>query len=76
MLFAAPVFRGGRMENSLRGTMTLSGTLCLRATLDPITGDMRIPYLGIVGYAFVLPVIRVLLAILFARSTAQARGNP
>jgi hypothetical protein len=56
--------------------MTLSGTLCLLATLGPVTGDMRIPYLGIVAYALMLPVIRVLLAILFARSTPQARGNP
>jgi hypothetical protein len=76
MLFAAPISRGGRLENSIRGTMTLSGTLCLLATLGPVTGDMRIPYLGIVAYALMLPVIRVLLAILFARSTPQARGNP
>ena len=76
MLFAAPVSRGGRLENSIRGTMTLSGTLCLLATLGPVTGDMRIPDLGIVAYALMLPVIRVLLAILFARSTPQARGNP
>jgi len=76
MLFAAPVSHGGRLENSIRGTMTLSGTLCLLATLGPVTGDMRIPYLGIVAYALMLPVIRVLLAILFARSTPQARGNP
>jgi hypothetical protein len=76
MLFAAPVSRGGRLENSIRGTMTLSGTLRLLATLGPVTGDMRIPGLGIVGYALVLPVIRVLLAILFARSNPQARGNP
>jgi hypothetical protein len=59
MLFAAPISRGGRLENSIRGTMTLSGTLCLLATLGPVTGDMRIPDLGIVAYALVLPVIRV-----------------
>jgi hypothetical protein len=75
MLFAAPVFRGGRLENSVRSTMTLSGVLCVLATLGPITSDMRIPYLGIAGYAFVLPVICVLLAVLFARSTPTARGG-
>jgi hypothetical protein len=75
MLFAAPVFRGGRLENSIRGTMTLSGSLCVLATLGPITGEMRIPYLGIVGYAFVLPVICVLLAVLFARATPREPSN-
>lgn len=68
MLFASRVFSGSRLENSLRTSMTLSGTLCVLATLGPVTGEMRIPWLGIVGYAFLLPIACVFLAILFARS--------
>ena len=71
MLFASRVFSGSRLQNYVRASMTLSGTLCVVATLGPVTGEMRIPWLGIVGYAFVLPVVCVLLAILFARSPGK-----
>ena len=68
MLFASRVFSGSRLENSLRTSMTLCGTLCVLGTLGPVTGEMRISWLGIMGYAFVLPIACVFLAILFARS--------
>ncbi len=73
MLFAAHAFGGDRMQNTVRASMTLSGTLCIVAVLGPVLGDMRIQWLGIVGYAFVLPVACVFLAVLFTRTPAELR---
>ncbi|HMD42257.1 MAG TPA: hypothetical protein VKH45_04205 [Candidatus Acidoferrum sp.] len=71
MLFAAHAFGGDRLQNTVRASMTLSGTLCVVAVLGPVLGDMRIQWLGILGYAFVLPVACIFLAVLFARTPAE-----
>ncbi|MGA7921954.1 MAG: hypothetical protein WCA38_20010 [Candidatus Acidiferrales bacterium] len=42
--------------------MTVTGTLWLTSTLGPATGNLRIQYLGIAGYAFALPVACTILA--------------
>ena len=68
LLFAAPVFRGDRLQNMVRIAMYVDGALCLAGTLGPLSGHMWLQFPAIVGYAFVLPVVCVLLAVLFARS--------
>jgi hypothetical protein len=65
MLFASRVFSGSGLHDKVRASMSLSGILCVLATLGPLTGKMRIPWLGIVGYAFVLPITCVFLFMLF-----------
>ena len=47
--------------------------VCVLAALAPATGEMQIQWLGIVGYAFVLPVTSVLLALLFAQTHQEVR---
>jgi len=71
MLFAALVWQPARTY--VRISMLTSGALCLLSTLGPLTGEMRIPWLGIAGYAFLLPVACVFLAVLFRRTTAEDR---
>ena len=71
MLFASRVFRGDRLQDYARASMSASGILCVVATLGPVTGNMRIAWLGIVGYAFVLPIACALLAVLFARTPGK-----
>ncbi|PWT82297.1 MAG: hypothetical protein C5B44_02375 [Acidobacteria bacterium] len=68
LLFAAPIFRGDKLNVAIRGGLTLSGLLCLAGVSGPASGDMRFQYPAIVGYAFVFPFVCLLLAILFARS--------
>jgi len=69
MLLGALIFTGGsKLQTAVRVCMLLSGALCLAGTLGPGLGDLRIQYMGIVGYAAVLPIACVLLAILFART--------
>ena len=63
LLAAAPVFRtdmrGDRpaAERRLRRGFLLAGALCLAGVVGPLTGDMRLQRIGIVGYAVALPVV-------------------
>lgn len=74
MLFAAPVFKGDGLPNRVRISMLVVGALCLVGTLGPLLGDLRIQYLGIMGYDFVLPLVCILLARLFTRTPAEVRS--
>ena len=72
LLFAAPVFKGGKLEDAVR-----TGLLRRRDALycwhpRPATGDMRLQFIAIVGYAGVLPTVSLLLMLLFRR-TRQPR---
>lgn len=67
MLIAAPVFRGGRLQNATRILMVVSGVIC-------ITGLVWLPFspsvanwIGIAGWGVVGPIVFLLLANLFTR---------
>ena len=65
MLFAARVFSGNQRARPMRLCMTATGALCLGATLGPVSGHMKLQYLGIVGYGFFLGITFALLARFF-----------
>ena len=65
LLCAAPLFRGGKLEASVRAGMIVSGTLCLAGLVGPAIGDLNLRAIGIAGYAVVLPVVCLLLALVF-----------
>jgi len=67
LLFASTIFKGDRLQVAIRASMTLGGLLCLIGVSGPASGDMRLQYPAIVGYAFVFPFVCLLLTILFAR---------
>jgi hypothetical protein len=66
LLFVAGVFTG-EGSRRVRSSMTVAGMLCLAGTLGPTSGHLQFQYLGIAGYAFVLPLACALLAALFWR---------
>ena len=68
LLFAARVFRGDRLHNTVRLALYVGGVLCLSGTLAPLSGHMWLQFPAIPGYAFVLPAACVPLAMLFDRS--------
>jgi hypothetical protein len=79
MLFAAPVFGGGRLALWIRGLMISSGVLALGGLSGVVTGDMQLRNLGIVGYLGVFLVAVALLAVLFHRTRpvpASAKEPP
>lgn len=71
VLFAAPVFSGNRLAMSIRVLLVASGALALAGLSGVIFGDMQLRNIGIIGYAGVFPVVSLLLAILFHRTTPQ-----
>ena len=68
LLFASAIFKGDRLQVAIRASMIVSGLFCLVGVAGPASGDLRLQYPAIVGYAFIFPFVCLLLAILFARS--------
>lgn len=76
MLFAAPVFGGNRLANTIRGLMIVSGGLALAGLSGVVVGDMRLRNIGIVGYLGVFVVVVVLLAFLFNQTRPADELTP
>jgi hypothetical protein len=76
MLFAAPVFSGGRLATSIRILMITSGVLALAGLSGVVVGDMQLRMIGVIGYAAMFPVVALLLAILFMRTEAVTNSGP
>ncbi len=68
MLFAAPVFRTGRLEKTVRVLMIISGVLSLAGLVGVPLADMSIRNIGILGYVGVSLVVFPLLAVVFGRA--------
>ena len=68
MLFAAPVFKHGKLEKSIRVLMIISGGLSLAGLIGIPLADMQIRLIGVVGYAAFPPVLFLLMAFVFQRS--------
>jgi hypothetical protein len=60
LLLAAPVLSGWPARGLL-----VSGVLCLGGLLGAVLGDMNVRYIGVAGYAVVLPLVLVLVGRLF-----------
>jgi len=73
VLFAAPVFSGGRLAASIRLLMIASGVLALAGLSGVVFGDMQLRNIGIVGYLGVFLVVSALLAVLFYRTRPIGR---
>jgi len=71
LLLAATVFRGDRLQNAIRASMLLAGSLCAINVLTLATGTTSLAVIAVVGYDFVLPLVCVLLAVLFSRQGAH-----
>jgi hypothetical protein len=68
MLFAAIVFREGRLERTVRILMIVSGVLSLAGLIGVPLEDMQVRMIGVLGYAVVSPIVFLLLGIVFGRA--------
>ncbi len=68
LLFAAPVFKAGRLEVAVRILMIVSGSLSLAGLIGVPLADMQVRNIGVVGYGVVAPVVFLLLGIVFGRT--------
>jgi hypothetical protein len=73
MLFAALVFKGGRLETTVRVVMIVSGVLSLAGLIGVPLANMQVRNIGIVGYAVVAPVAFLLVGMLFGRTQPVPR---
>lgn len=67
MLFAAPVFRRGRLEKSVRILMIASGVLSLAGLIGVPLANMNVRNIGILGYAGISIFVFLLLGLVFGR---------
>jgi hypothetical protein len=70
LLLAAAVFSGDPLAARVRRGLTISGLLCLGGLLGAALGDMNIRNIGVLGYAFVLPIVMLRMGRLFAATPA------
>jgi hypothetical protein len=75
LVFAATVFDGGGSERAARRGLLACGVLCLAGALGPAVGNMRLQWVGVLGYAVVLPVVALLLARVFAGVRGPGPGT-
>ena len=68
MLFAAPVFKRGGLEKTVRVLMIASGVLSLAGLIGVPLANMNIRNIGILGYAGVSIFVFLLLGIVFGRT--------
>jgi hypothetical protein len=73
MLFAAPVFKGGRLETAVRIAMAVSGVLSIAGLIFLPFGDIQLRMIGILGYAGMSPVVFLLLAKVFGRAESRSQ---
>lgn len=66
--FAAFTFENSGPEKIIRQGLLASGLLCLAGWVGPATGNMTLRLIGVFGYAVVLPIICVPIALLFRRA--------
>ena len=57
LLFAAPVFPGKGLGRYIRTGLVAVACLCLAGVLGPVTGDMRLQFIAVLGYGLLLPII-------------------
>ncbi len=67
MLFAAPVFRSGRLERTVRILMVISGVLSLAGLIGVPLANMNVRNIGIVGYTLVAIIAFLIMGIVFKR---------
>jgi hypothetical protein len=75
MLFAALVFKGGRLETAVRITMAVSGVLSIAGLICLPLGNIQLRWIGIFGYAGLGPVVFLLLAKVLGRTESRSQAT-
>lgn len=75
LLFAAPVFQGSGLKRNIRTALIITGALCLVGSLGPITGDMRLQFVSVLGYGILLPVVWLMIARYFKQFERMSRAK-
>lgn len=75
MLFAAVVFKGNRLEETVRILMIVSAVLAFAGLIGVPLADMNYRNIGIIGYTVVAAVAFLLVGIIFGRTQPTEKGE-
>ena len=75
LIFSAFVFSSKKTEKIIRRTLLISGMLALIGIAGPITGNIQLQRIGIIGYAIVLPIAFFFLARMFRLQIVKLKAN-
>lgn len=75
LLFAAPIFQGCGFKRKIRINLIITGVLCITGILGPVTGDMRLQFISVLGYGVLLPFVWLLIAKDFQRNYRGFSAN-
>ena len=75
LIFSALVFSSTRTDKIIRHTLLISGILTFIGIVGPITGDMQLQRIGIIGYAIALPIAFFFLARIFRLQIVKLKTN-
>jgi hypothetical protein len=73
MLFAALVFKGGRLETAVRIALAASGVLSIAGLIFLPFGNIQLRAIGIFGYAGLGPAVFFFLAKVLGRAEAHSQ---
>lgn len=76
MLLAAPVFRGGRLENAVRLLMLVTAALCILGLVWLPISPPQAALIGTLGWGVAGPIVFLLLANLFTRTQPDPGPSP
>ena len=68
MLFAAPVFKSGTLEKTVRILMIISGVLSMAGLVGVALENMQVRNVGIIGYVVIAPIVFLILGSIFRRT--------
>jgi hypothetical protein len=57
LVLAAHALPDDPRSRRLRHSLSVTGALCLAGLIGPFVGDMRLRFIGVFGYAVVLPIV-------------------
>jgi hypothetical protein len=73
LLFAALVFKGGRLQTAVRIALAVSGVLSIAGLMFLPFGDIQLRMVGILGYAGLGPVVYLLVALVLGRAESRSQ---
>lgn len=74
LVFASFTFEGNDRDHRVSRGLLVCGILCLAGVVGPAVGNMRLQFVGVFGYAVVLPVVCLPLSKLFRGAVSTVRA--
>jgi hypothetical protein len=74
LVFAALTFEDNGREARVRRGLLLCGVLCLLGAGGPVSGHMRLQFIGVLAYGGLLPFVSLLVCLLFHSEAVAERA--